>query len=304
MECPHCAAVLPDDDLFCEECGKPLKNENAPLCLCGAPEGDLDEDGYCLQCGRRCRPAPGDHVEIELSPDFAAVSDRGRHHHRNEDRCAIAERAERKLLVICDGVSSSIDAQVASQSATDAAMQSLAEGATLAAAIAAASEAVRQLGREAGEVAPSTTVVAATVCERSIDVAWLGDSRAYWVSEANSRQLTADHSWVNEVVAAGEVSYAEAVKSPRAHGITRWLGADADAELQPGCVEFRAAGAGSLVLCTDGLWNYADELSQMAALARPESGESALETSRRLVAFANDSGGQDNVSVAIFRFSE
>lgn len=301
MQCPHCGAELPDDDLFCEECGRPLKNPNAPVCLCGAPDGDLDEDGYCLQCGRRCRPAPGDHVEFEMDSDFAAVSDRGKQHHRNEDRCAIALYEDTRLLIVCDGVSSSADPQTASQAAVDAVLSSLCEDGDINRALESAAHAVAYLDAEAGS-APSTTAVAAVVRQGQIQVGWLGDSRAYWVDADNARQLTTDHSWLNDVVSAGEMSYAEALQSPRAHGITRWLGADAGQDIQPEFVDFEAIGPGCLLLCTDGLWNYLSGPEDLMLLLNSAVTETALETARRLVEFANEKGGHDNISVALLRF--
>ena len=53
---------------------------------------------------------------------------------------------------------------------------------------------------------------------------WLGDSRAYYIGPDASRQLTHDHSWVNEIVAAGRMTRAEAETAPLAHAITRSVG--------------------------------------------------------------------------------
>jgi len=309
MQCPFCTAVLPDDDLFCEECGKALTTPHPAVCVCGAPEADLDDDGYCLQCGRRCRPAPEDHVEFELSTGFAAVTDRGLRHPRNEDRCRIAEEQNRRILVLCDGVSSSANAHLAAEAACQAIMNSVSAGATLAAAVRDACQAVAELGNTIAETAPSTTLVAAIVEESTIQIAWMGDSRAYWIADSASDQLTADHSWLNETIAAGTISYAEASQSPSSHGITRWLGADAAPDMVPEFREFHVPGPGWLLLCSDGLWNYAPQMEEIARLVFPKDQEgaapfdtSALELCRRLVSFANDRGGQDNVSVALLRF--
>ena len=51
MLCPACVAEMPEEDLFCENCGLKL-GESAPQ-TAGCPCGELDEDGYCLSCGRR-----------------------------------------------------------------------------------------------------------------------------------------------------------------------------------------------------------------------------------------------------------
>ncbi|MBV9269369.1 MAG: protein phosphatase 2C domain-containing protein [Acidobacteriaceae bacterium] len=310
MTCPYCTAVLPDDDLFCEECGERLSKETAEaapaLCACGAPSEDVDEDGYCLQCGRRCRPAPGEHEEQELSADFAAVTDRGLHHARNEDRFQIASESGRHIIVICDGVSNSNSADAAADTASKCIAGALGAGAGFEIAIKDASEAVAQLGlRVFLDSAPSTTMVSAVVENGSVEIAWMGDSRAYWIAKTDSHQLTKDHSWLNEVVSSGELSYSEAAKSARAHAITRWMGADADPEMAPEFATFQIPGPGCFLLCTDGLWNYAHETEQLAELVlqAPESA-SALEIARDLVAYANEKGGADNVTVALLRFTE
>lgn len=307
MQCPNCSAIMPEEDLFCEECGTALKTPapDAPVCLCGAPSGDLDDDGYCLQCGRRCRPSPGDHEEYSFSDHSAAVTDKGRQHLRNEDRCAVACYDNTSILIVCDGVSSSSNAQLASQTALTSILEALQAGEPLASALASAAANVASLaGGLHGEVAPSTTVVAAVVKQHHAQIAWLGDSRAYWIADAGSQQLTRDHSWVNEAVAAGELSYADALKSPRAHGITRWLGADADAAMQPEFTEFDAPAPGILLLCSDGLWNYADDLTELQRLVLTGAQETASDVARRLVTFANEQGGKDNISVAILRLGD
>ena len=145
---------------------------------------------------------------------------------------------------------------------------------------------------------PSTTVVAAMVRDLDVTVGWAGDSRAYWVAPSGeSRQLTADHSWMNDVVTAGQMSLEQAEKAPQAHGITRWLGADAGENAQPDVINFKVADPGYLLLCTDGLWNYEPEL---------KIGEEAglLDQARHLVDFANNQGGHDNITVVLLRLGE
>src|ERR1039458_6283028 len=61
MECPYCTASLPDDDAFCEECGKPVHQpvpQAAPAANCpncDAPPEEIAEDGYCGRCGHLAR---------------------------------------------------------------------------------------------------------------------------------------------------------------------------------------------------------------------------------------------------------
>ncbi len=127
MQCPKCVAVIPDDDLFCESCGSRIPVEAEPIsevdeCPCFRGLEELDEDGYCLRCGRRVLRPAEDHLEAELSTGFAAVSDRGLHHHSNEDRFAIGVHNDYYLMVVCDGVSSSPEADKAAAQASQAAL--------------------------------------------------------------------------------------------------------------------------------------------------------------------------------------
>src|SRR5207248_1912510 len=85
-----------------------------------------------------------------------------------------------------------------------------------------------------------------------------GDSRAYWLARPDAaepaRLVTADHSWAAQMVAAGVLDEAAAMRDPRAHAITRWLGAGGSTEAE--VATLHPAGEGALLLCSDGLWNY------------------------------------------------
>ena len=264
-------------------------------------------------------PLPRDHVEIELFPDFAAVTDRGRKHFRNEDACAIAQAIIRddnvSILLVCDGVSSSQEADTASETAANAAMESLkgvaasfllnAETA-LHNALMAAHRAVCLLPHTdlTGKDPPLTTIVAALVIRETAAIGWVGDSRAYLIAGDEIRQITKDHSWQNMVMDAGEMTMEEAAIAPQAHAITQCLGLWEDGTPEdlptPGIVSVSLPAGSRLLLCTDGLWNYAPAPEDVYALvaAAPE-GETALKMCRRLIDFANAQGGHDNTTVAV-----
>jgi serine/threonine protein phosphatase PrpC len=312
MHCPHCAEDIPDEDLFCESCGgrlhtAPAAPADAAHCPCGSSA--IDEEGFCEACGRRVRRPPSDHIEIVLSPHFAAVSDRGQRHDRNEDRCGIFASEAGFALVVCDGVSSSRSSEAASSAVVEQVLNFLAAALVSPAAIdpsatlrIAIAQAVRSLAalraRIADDNPPSTTVVAALVQAGVATIAWVGDSRAYWLDRSGATQLTQDHSWLNEVLATGEVSAEQAGNAPQAHAITRWLGADSQGNDTPDIVQHRLTAPGTLLLTTDGLWNYAQSPAAIAALF-PTPAPPAIEQARALIQFANDCGGQDNITAAI-----
>lgn len=260
------------------------------------------------------QPAPGDHRESDLGA-VAAVADRGLHHHRNEDAFAIAQvdlpDAVVRIIVVCDGVSSTADAHIAAQAAADAACAILrtvttSDSATFATlttdAIAGAQLAASAVPAKDGAT-PSCTIVTAIAAiteatEATVTVGWLGDSRAYWLRGRELRQLSVDDSWATEQIAAG-MPADDAYNDTRAHVITRWLGADAT-ELVPHVETLHVPRPSMLLLCSDGLWNYAPTTQALAdRIAEQGEVSSNLELARALTNFARDAGGHDNITVAI-----
>ncbi|KAM3090738.1 PP2C family serine/threonine-protein phosphatase [Phormidesmis sp. 146-35] len=302
MQCPAChTSVLPDDQ-FCEECGIALKPARSIACAkCG---GAIDTEGFCSDCGFRGEIPP---VEILIDSNLAGVSDRGLKHYQNEDFLALQAIQETQILVVCDGVSSADHPELASQQASKTACLTLANCLdqppvnALKLAVSEAFSAVCQLPSHPGLEPPSTTLVAAIVQNGRATIAWLGDSRAYWISANGSRQLTQDHSWINAVIASREMTESEAQQNSQAHAITRWIGADAKDDANPEIVEFIIPGNGYLILCTDGLWNYASEAQQIADLIRENDARSI---SRTLVEYARSRGGHDNITVAVLQVND
>ena len=99
------------------------------------------------------------------------------------------------------------------------------------------------------------------------------------------------------------MSRVEAEQDPTAHTITRWLGADS-ANSSPDTVTLDVAGSGWLLVCSDGLWNYASSPAELAALvaaARADGATSPTAIAESLAAYSNDRGGHDNISVALAR---
>jgi serine/threonine protein phosphatase PrpC len=217
---------------------------------------------------------------------------------------------DRFVIVVCDGVSSSNEAQAAASAAVEAIADVLEhangeEG--MREAIGAAAKRVAELARGAGDDSPSTTAVAAMVRDRAAVIGWVGDSRAYWVDQDGARQLTTDHSWLNDALASGEITMEEAAADPKAHAITRWLGGDSGENAEPDVIRFEIPGEGALLVCTDGLWNYAVTEEEMWKLAQETlQGEAgvgeAVKACRKLVEFAVERGGQDNITAALLKF--
>ncbi|MCW2588782.1 MAG: serine/threonine protein phosphatase [Mycobacterium sp.] len=322
--CPSCATLVAQADRFCESCGAPLVEVPEPevsrvaIPRAGqAVEGPCSDcgnstftDGYCTGCGHR-RAEP-DRDEALLGA-IALITDRGLHHARNEDAAAAGIVSDAVAVVVCDGVSTSGEAQLAAVAASKAGVDGMvtalaaskgARAAVLAGLADAAKAAVDVgLGGDSA-TAPSCTYTAATVVPTSegaveITVGNVGDSRAYWLPDppAAARQLTVDDSVAQELMTAGAAADSELVQRG-AHTLTRWLGADseptpwADSSVQA----ITVVGPGSLLLCSDGLWNY---LPDPADIARFCTGTDPTAAARALTEFALKAGGHDNITVAV-----
>jgi PPM family protein phosphatase len=149
--------------------------------------------------------------------------------------------------------------------------------------------------------APSATYVSAVMAADAVTLCWLGDSRAYWLASSGARRLTADDSLAQELIATGLLGEEEAMASPQAHVITRWLGADL-AEPRPHVTRFEPPGVGALLICSDGLWNYLPEAADLAGLALPAALTDPLGAASALVKFALDAGGADNITAVLAPF--
>ncbi len=337
--CPDCGRPVRPDERYCENCGADVHPQvAAPGAAGGASEatvklnrprpaprvclecgGEVDADGYCQTCGTKA-PSPRDHFEAEPAEWVGGACDRGVTHVRNEDAMALwaAEPPERvAVLVVCDGVSSSQDSDVASMAAAEKARDVLVAyrpagvgtpdshdagmDAALVEAAAKANEAVIAHTAADSVNAASCTFAAAVVHEDRVHWAALGDSRVYFLAEASRVQLSTDHSAAEELIRAGS-SRAEAEAAPQAHAITRWLGRDAD-DVVPDTGVYTAAENGWVLVCSDGLWNYASEPSSIATQVEraAAAGGTPVAIAGRLVRWANGMGGKDNVTVALAR---
>jgi PPM family protein phosphatase len=283
LTCPSCGAAQHAGDRFCEQCGARLEGE--PV------EGDA-------------------RIELDLGL-AAAVSDQGRVHHRNEDAFHLEVFEGRRVAaVVCDGISSASAGNVAARDAAHAAGTVLTRAAAdpqsdgvqaTFDAIDAANRAVLEVPwtTRIKRVDPSCTLVSALCHATRIVVGWVGDSRAYWFDGVNDRQLTVDDSFAEEGVAKGLLTPEQAAKSPFLHSITHWVGPESP-NRPPRLVEFQPERPGRLVLCTDGLWNYApgaDELGRLLEELPDEAAPAAV--ARALADMANDRGGHDNITLVV-----
>ena len=296
----------------------------AARCLaCGSAVG---EDGYCTVCGTKA-PIPRDHYVEQPATWVGAVCDRGVKHHRNEDATAVAADpapGSRAVLVVCDGVSTSTDSDIASLAAARRARDVLvalrpaglpdptsragAIADAIVSAVAQANDAVLAATPSCGPDAAACTFAAAVVEGDLVVFGNVGDSRVYWLPDpggsgpgSDPEELSLDDSMAQARIAMG-VDRVTAENGPQAHAITKWLGRDAP-DLVPRTGSVILGHPGWVLVCSDGLWNYCSEASGLGELVTTLSGTTAspLELGEALVRWANEQGGRDNVSVALAR---
>ncbi|MGN1145558.1 MAG: Stp1/IreP family PP2C-type Ser/Thr phosphatase, partial [Acetatifactor sp.] len=162
-------------------------------------------------------------------------------------------------------------------------------------AIEAANEVIRKkAGEEAAMEGMGTTVVAATCMGKFLQVANVGDSRLYIINQKEIRQITRDHSLVEEMVRMGGIGREEARNHPDKNIITRAIGALDTVE--PDFFTEELKEGDMILMCSDGLTNMLEdeEIRMILSGARD-----IVEKAQELVQAANENGGRDNISVIL-----
>lgn len=141
-----------------------------------------------------------------------------------------------------------------------------------------------------------TTFVAATLTKESLYVANIGDSRLYIISELGEiRQITQDHSLVEQKILRGELDRKDAKNHPEKNVITRALGAME--QVVPDFFEVEPQTGAYVLLCSDGLTNMVEDYVIKEVVL--SQGQELKEKAERLVALANENGGRDNISLIL-----
>ena len=159
---------------------------------------------------------------------------------------------------------------------------------------AANTEIIDQAQRDEGLRGMGTTMVVATIVGNYAYVANVGDSRLY-VVQGQIRQVTRDHSLVQEMVRLGEINAEEARNHPDKNIITRALGAEKtvdvdffDLKLEPG---------NTILMCSDGLSNMVEDRKMEDIITNPD--KDITWKGDTLIREANQNGGKDNIAVIL-----
>ncbi|GAA1377826.1 PP2C family protein-serine/threonine phosphatase [Luteococcus sanguinis] len=255
-----------------------------------------------------------DHYVMQPLPWLAGGSDKGLRHETNQDALSIAGRdtadGQVAVLVVSDGVSTSLGAEQAALAATRAASARLVEALAgepeddaLTVALTSAFELANEAALQAPSPGPepgSCTLIAAVWNHSKVIVGNVGDCRAYWFgSDGANLRLTTDDSMAQVAVEQG-MSREDAEKGIHSHAITRWLGPGAN-DIAPRQETFQPTSPGWLLVCSDGLWNYASEPDDLATVLHANLTAEPAGTVENLLAWANEQGGRDNIAVALAR---
>ena len=162
-------------------------------------------------------------------------------------------------------------------------------------AIKSANSLIRQKSEEETELnGMGTTVVAATIEGNKLCVANVGDSRLYIINNREIRQITRDHSLVEEMVRMGGLKREMARNHPDKNIITRAIGALDDVDVD--FFEVRLNKGDTILMCSDGLSNMIeDEEIRMIMQGQRD----IVEKAESLVKAANNNGGKDNIAVVL-----
>ena len=235
------------------------------------------------------------------------LTDKGAIRSENQDRFRVFEGENCCAVAVCDGMGGAKAGSVAAELATDAFMhclercineaESRQSGTILREAASFANIRVYDKSKESEEYeGMGCTLVAALVRDESVAVINIGDSRCYHFSDQGLRQLTIDHSLVEEMVQSGRISREEAKTHPWRNYITRAVG-----------LEYRVQGdlfypkllkGDTLLLCSDGLSGVLSHKTIEEVLFSCPELESAA---RKLMDLTLQAGAPDNITVLLLR---
>lgn len=143
-----------------------------------------------------------------------------------------------------------------------------------------------------------TTIVLALLMDKDIYYAHVGDSRIYLFHQRTLVQLTRDHSRVQEMLEAGDITEQQAKIHPDRNRITRALGVGAQVQVDVGTLPIQQGD--EILLCSDGLTNPLNE----DTIAKTLANYSVYQQPKELVSCANEEGGRDNITAVVMQVTQ
>ncbi|MBQ8189028.1 MAG: Stp1/IreP family PP2C-type Ser/Thr phosphatase [Lachnospiraceae bacterium] len=143
-----------------------------------------------------------------------------------------------------------------------------------------------------------TTLVVATIIGKYLQVANIGDSRLYIIGKRGIRQITRDHSLVEEMIRLGGLAREDARLHPDKNIITRAIGAKDEVEADFFTEELDVDDI--ILMCSDGLSNMLED-KEIEKIVKDEALEELIQKGDALVRAANENGGKDNIAVVLVK---
>lgn len=241
-------------------------------------------------------------MKVDFATDVGAVRT------SNQDTCDCGLfSASSAWAVVCDGMGGAKGGNVASAVAAEKIREFIASGYhedltkeniknLMINAVNRANDAVHAMSVEREELrGMGTTAVLMIAAKGLLHVAHVGDSRAYLKNADGVAQITMDHSYVQDLVNFGQITQEEARVHPQRNIITRVLGVHDEVRCDYSAFDF---SPGDLALaCSDGLSNYMEESLLSEYIDRYGQDGEAL--AKQLIQYAVESGGSDNITVAV-----
>jgi PPM family protein phosphatase len=230
--------------------------------------------------------------------DSAGRTDAGRVRRRNEDSFVL----DPPLFAVADGMGGAQAGEVASRLAAGAFREyhdayRLEPAERVEAIIQEANRRIYERARTDSEASGmGTTVTAAILTNGRVSIGHVGDSRAYRIRNGELEQLTEDHSLVADLMRSGRLTPEEADAHPQRSVITRALGTDAEVDVDTVTIDVEPGDL--FLLCSDGLTTMVPEEDILRLV---EEAGTLDEAARSLVRAANSGGGEDNITVVLFK---
>jgi protein phosphatase len=206
-----------------------------------------------------------------------------------------------RLWLVADGMGGHEHGEVASALARDTLVREVGHGTELVRAIQLADEEIIRHSTRRSEALPmGTTIAALRIADESeFEVAWVGDSRVYVWNAEGLRQLSQDHSYVQELIDQGAITSEQARSHPHRNVVTQALGVTDPQSLRVESVRGQLKPGMQLLLCSDGLTEEVKDAAIAAIVGREDL--TPQECVDHLILAALDGGGSDNVTVILVR---
>lgn len=234
-----------------------------------------------------------------------SITDIGERRRINQDYVFCSESTIGKLpnlFIVADGMGGHNAGDYASRFCVEFFKQKIEESdaaspiSMIEAALKSTNDALRDKAYEQTDLeGMGTTFVVATIFDKEMYVANIGDSRLYVIGK-EMKQITEDHSLVEAMVKTGELNRNEARVHPNKNIITRALGANNVVE--PDFFEVNLEDGDTVLMCSDGLTNMLEDEMIEKIIRENDDPETAAAT---LVKYANQNGGKDNIAIIIIK---